>query len=112
MNAGVLTCVEATRGEIDAVADAYWAAGVRRIVALRGDPPVKSARYAAHPGGYENAAALVEGLRRLHPFEISVASYPECHPDSPDSAADLENLKRKIDAGASRAIPRCSTGAT
>ena len=60
-----LTCVEATRGEIDAVADAYWAAGVRHIVALRGDPPVKSARYAAHPGGYENAAALVEGLRRL-----------------------------------------------
>lgn len=99
-----LTCVEATRDEIDAVADEYWSAGVRHIVALRGDPPRTGERYAAHPGGYENAAALVEGLRRLHPFEISVACYPECHPDSSDAAADLDNLKRKIDAGATRAI--------
>lgn len=99
-----LTCVEATREEIDAVADEYWSAGVRHIVALRGDPPRAGERYAAHPGGYENAAALVEGLRRLHPFEISVACYPECHPDSSDAAADLDNLKRKIDAGATRAI--------
>lgn len=99
-----LTCVEATTGEIDAVAHEYWAAGVRHIVALRGDPPVAGARYAAHPGGYDNAAALVAGLRRLHPFEISVAAYPERHPDSPDAAADLDNLKRKIDAGATRAI--------
>ncbi|SEJ39408.1 5,10-methylenetetrahydrofolate reductase (NAD(P)) [Sphingomonas sp. OV641] len=99
-----LTCVEATRDEIDAVADEYWSAGVRHIVALRGDPPRAGERYAAHPGGYENAAALVEGLRRLHPFEISVACYPECHPDSSDAAADLDNLKRKIDAGATRAI--------
>ena len=99
-----LTCVEATRDEIDTVAREYWAAGVRHIVALRGDPPTAGARYEAHPGGYENAAALVAGLRRLHPFEISVASYPECHPDSGDAAADLDNLKRKIDAGASRAI--------
>ncbi|QNE31937.1 methylenetetrahydrofolate reductase [NAD(P)H] [Sphingomonas sp. NBWT7] len=99
-----LTCVEATRAEIDAVANEYWAAGVRHIVALRGDPPRAGERYAAHPGGYENAAALVEGLRRLHPFEISVACYPESHPDSGDPAADLDNLKRKMDAGATRAI--------
>ncbi|MCC2979901.1 MULTISPECIES: methylenetetrahydrofolate reductase [NAD(P)H] [unclassified Sphingomonas] len=99
-----LTCVEATRQEIDAVASEYWAAGVRHIVALRGDPPRAGERYAAHPGGYENAAALVEGLRRLHPFEISVACYPECHPDSADATIDLDNLKRKIDAGATRAI--------
>ena len=99
-----LTCVEATRAEIDAVADAYWQAGVRHIVALRGDPPAGASDYAPHPGGYENAAALVAGLQRLHPFEISVAGYPECHPSSTDRAADLDNLKRKLDAGATRAI--------
>ncbi|WP_022687541.1 methylenetetrahydrofolate reductase [NAD(P)H] [Sphingomonas phyllosphaerae] len=99
-----LTCVEATREEIDAVAQEYWAAGVRHIVALRGDPPAGAADYAPHPGGYENAAALVTGLRRLHPFEISVAAYPEMHPNSTDLTADLENLKRKLDAGANRAI--------
>ena len=99
-----LTCVEATREEIDAVAEEYWAAGVRHIVALRGDPPRAGEKYATHPGGHENAADLVAGLRKLHPFEISVAAYPECHPDSPDAAHDLDNLKRKIDAGANRAI--------
>ncbi len=99
-----LTCVEATRAEIDQVAEEYWAAGVRHIVALRGDPPTAGAKYATHPGGYENAADLVAGLKRLHPFEVSVAAYPECHPDSPHSAHDLDNLKRKLDAGASRAI--------
>jgi len=99
-----LTCVEATREEIDAVAHEYWAAGVRHIVALRGDPPVVGTKYAPHPGGYENAAALVAGLRKLHPFEISVAAYPEAHPDAASKAADLDNLKRKLDAGASRAI--------
>lgn len=99
-----LTCVDATRDEIDRIADDYWNAGVRHIVALRGDPPRAGEKYSMHPGGYENAAALVEGLRRLHPFEISVAAYPECHPDSAHAAADLDNLKRKIDAGASRAI--------
>jgi methylenetetrahydrofolate reductase (NADPH) len=99
-----LTCVAASRDEIDAVADAYWQAGVRHIVALRGDPPELGGAYEAHPGGYANAAALVDGLKRLHPFEISVAAYPECHPDSADRVADLDNLKRKIDAGASRAI--------
>lgn len=99
-----LTCVEASKGEIAEVADAYWQAGVRHIVALRGDPPEQGKAYSGHPGGYENAAALVAGLRALHPFEISVAAYPECHPDSPSAEADLDNLKRKIDAGASRAI--------
>ncbi len=99
-----LTCVDATKAEIDVVAEEYWAAGVRHIVALRGDPPRAGEKYATHPGGYENAADLVAGLRKLHPFEISVAAYPECHPDSPDAAHDLDNLKRKIDAGANRAI--------
>jgi methylenetetrahydrofolate reductase (NADPH) len=99
-----LTCVDATRDEIDRIADDYWNVGVRHIVALRGDPPRAGEKYMTHPGGYENAAALVEGLRALHPFEISVAAYPECHPDSLHAAADLDNLKRKIDAGATRAI--------
>ena len=99
-----LTCVEASIAEIDQVAEEYWAAGVRHIVALRGDPPTQGAKFASHPGGYENAAALVAGLKRLHPFEVSVAAYPECHPDSLDAAADLDNLKRKFDAGANRAI--------
>jgi methylenetetrahydrofolate reductase (NADPH) len=99
-----LTCVEATRDEIDAVADEYWAAGVRHIVALRGDPPTAGAKFQSPEGGYANAAALVEGLRKRHPFEISVAAYPECHPDSADATADIDNLKRKLDAGATRAI--------
>ncbi|WP_443018888.1 methylenetetrahydrofolate reductase [NAD(P)H] [Sphingomonas sp.] len=99
-----LTCVEASRDEIDAVARDYWAAGVRHIVALRGDPPTAGAKFISPEGGYENAAALVAGLKKLHPFEISVAAYPECHPDSPDATHDLDNLKRKLDAGATRAI--------
>ncbi len=99
-----LTCVEATREEIDAVANDYWAAGVRHIVALRGDSPRAGEKFVSPVGGYENAAALVAGLKRLHPFEISVAAYPECHPDSPDARHDLDNLKRKLDAGATRAI--------
>ncbi len=99
-----LTCVEATKDEIDQVAHEYWAAGVRHIVALRGDPPEPGAPYQAHPGGYRNAADLVAGLRRLHPFEISVAAYPELHPDSGTPDADIDNLKRKFDAGANRAI--------
>jgi methylenetetrahydrofolate reductase (NADPH) len=99
-----LTCVEATKEEIDEVAEQYWQAGVRHIVALRGDSPQASTPYSTHPGGYENAEALVHGLKRLHPFEISVAAYPECHPDSPDRCTDIDNLKRKIDAGATRAI--------
>ena len=99
-----LTCVEATRAEVDEIANDYWAAGVRHIVALRGDMPTAGAAFTPHAGGYENAAALVAGLKRLHPFEISVAAYPECHPDSPDATADLDNLKRKFDNGATRAI--------
>lgn len=99
-----LTCVEATKEEIDQVANEYWDAGVRHIVALRGDPPRAGEKYSTHPGGYENAADLVAGLRKLHPFEISVAAYPECHPDSMTATADLDNLKAKIDAGANRAI--------
>jgi len=99
-----LTCVAATKEEVDAIARAYWAAGVRHIVALRGDPPEPGRPYATHPGGYANAAELVQGLKQVAPFDLSVAAYPECHPDSPSRAADLDNLKRKIDAGASRAI--------
>jgi methylenetetrahydrofolate reductase (NADPH) len=99
-----LTCVGASCGEVDDVARAYWDLGVRHIVALRGDPPEAGTRFAPHPDGYANAADLVEGLKRVAPFDISVAAYPELHPDSPDRASDLDNLKRKVDAGADRAI--------
>jgi methylenetetrahydrofolate reductase (NADPH) len=99
-----LTCVEASRSEIDEVALGYWQAGIRHVVALRGDPPEPGKGFQARPDGYANAAALVAGLKRVAPFEISVAAYPEMHPDSADRAADLDNLKRKIDAGADRAI--------
>ncbi|MGZ8305028.1 MAG: methylenetetrahydrofolate reductase [NAD(P)H] [Allosphingosinicella sp.] len=99
-----LTCVEASRSEIDEVALGYWQAGIRHVVALRGDPPEPGKGFQARPDGYANAAALVAGLKRVAPFEISVAAYPETHPDSADRAADLDNLKRKIDAGADRAI--------
>jgi methylenetetrahydrofolate reductase (NADPH) len=102
--AGHLTCVGAARAEVDAAAAAYAAAGVHRIVALRGDPPEGSARFTPHPEGYRNAADLVAGLRRIADFDISVAAYPEGHPDSPSPEADLDNLKRKLDAGARRAI--------
>lgn len=98
-----LTCVEASRAEIEDVARAYWDAGVRHIVALRGDVP-GGAPYHAHPDGYANAAELVAGLARIAPFELSVAAYPEVHPDSDCPQADLDNLKRKLDAGATRAI--------
>lgn len=99
-----LTCVQATREEVDAIARDYWDAGIRHIVALRGDPPPGTGAYVPHPGGYANAAELVAGLKRIADFEISVGAYPEVHPDSADSAADLDNLKRKFDAGATRAI--------
>ncbi|MBV8192607.1 MAG: methylenetetrahydrofolate reductase [Alphaproteobacteria bacterium] len=100
-----LTCVGATQGEIDEVAQAYWDAGIRHIVALRGDPPSgMGGKYSPHPGGYANAAELVAGLKKAGDFQISVAAYPEKHPDSPDAKADLENLKRKVDAGADRCI--------
>jgi len=98
-----LTCVEASREEIDAVARAYWEAGVRHIVALRGDVP-GGAPYRAHAQGYANAAELVAGLKAVAPFDISVAAYPEVHPDADCAQTDLDNLKRKLDAGATRAI--------
>tara|TARA_R100000501_G_scaffold10060_1_gene19804 strand:- start:86000 stop:86983 length:984 start_codon:yes stop_codon:yes gene_type:complete len=99
-----LTCVDASRGEIDEVADEYWNAGVRHIVALRGDPPRQGERFTAHPDGYDCAATLIEGLKKRHDFEISVAAYPEQHPESGTLDADLDNLKRKLDAGGTRAI--------
>ncbi len=100
-----LTCVSASKGEIAEVAGQYWDAGVRHLVALRGDPPPADAgRFTPHPDGYASATELVAGLRAMHDFEISVAAYPEVHPEATGAAADLDNLKRKIDAGASRAI--------
>ncbi len=98
-----LTCVGASRGAVDDVARRYWAEGVRHIVALRGDPP-GGGRYEAGADGYGNAAELVAGLRRVADFELSVAAYPEVHPDAHSPQADLDNLKRKLDAGATRAI--------
>ena len=99
-----LTCVNATRHEVDDVAGQYWDAGIRHIVALRGDPPDGTKGYKPHSGGYAFASELVTGLKKIANFEISVAAFPEGHPDSPNSDSDLDNLKRKIDAGACRAI--------
>ena len=100
-----LTCVAATRGEVDAIVRNYHDAGVRHIVALRGDPVGGAGKkYAPHPGGYQNAADLVAGIKRAGDFEISVSAYPEKHPDSPTLEADIDMLKAKVDAGASRAI--------
>jgi methylenetetrahydrofolate reductase (NADPH) len=99
-----LTCVDATREEIDEVAHAYWEAGVRHIVALRGDPSTPGAAFAPHPGGYASAAELVEGLGKIHPFEISVSAYPEAHPEAESLQSDIDNFKRKLDSGASRGI--------
>ena len=99
-----LTCVGASREEIDSIARDYWETGVRHIVALRGDPPEPGAKYCPHPDGYRDAADLVAGLKAVAPFDISVAAYPEIHPDSSSRAFDLDNLKRKVDAGADRAI--------
>jgi methylenetetrahydrofolate reductase (NADPH) len=99
-----LTCVGATREEVDAVARDYWDLGVRHIVALRGDPPEPGAGFAPHERGYANAAELVSGLKKVAPFDISIAAYPEVHPDSGCREADIDNLKRKIDAGGDRAI--------
>jgi len=102
--AGHLTCVGTPRAETDALARDWAGAGLTRVVALRGDMPGLKAPYAPHPQGYRNAAELVAGLRRIAAFDISVAAYPECHPDSADRASDLDNLKRKFDAGADRAL--------
>ena len=100
-----LTCVSATREEVDAVVRDYWDIGVRHIVALRGDPPAGAgAAYVPHPGGYENSADLTAGIKRIGDFEVTVTAYPEKHPDSPTTDADLDMLAAKVDAGATRAI--------
>ena len=99
-----LTCVDASRAEIEEIAREYWNIGVRHIVALRGDPPQAGAKFVARPDGYASAADLVAGLKAVAPFEISVGAYPETHPEAASAKADLDNLKRKIDAGADRAI--------
>jgi methylenetetrahydrofolate reductase (NADPH) len=99
-----LTCVGETRENIDAIARRYWDAGIRHIVALRGDPPEGCDCYEPMPGGYAFGADLVAGLKRVADFEISVGAYPEVHPEAASAAADMDNLKRKLDAGATRAI--------
>jgi methylenetetrahydrofolate reductase (NADPH) len=99
-----LTCVGADRNEVLDIARSYHASGIRHIVALRGDPPKGESAYSPHPQGFAYASDLVGGLRDVADFEISVAAYPEVHPEAPSSQADLVYLKRKVDAGARRAI--------
>jgi methylenetetrahydrofolate reductase (NADPH) len=99
-----VTCVGRTRRELDEIAESWHSRGIRRIVALRGDAPNGEGRYEPHPGGYRDAADLVAGLRRIGDFEIAVGAYPETHPDAASPESDLDNLKRKLDAGASSAI--------
>jgi len=99
-----LTCVSASRGEVLDIARMYWDQGIRHIVALRGDAPAGVEKYEPRADGFAFAADLVTGLKSVGDFEISVAAYPEKHPEAPSADFDLDNLKRKIDAGASRAI--------
>jgi len=99
-----LTCIGSSRGEIDAVARTYWDMGIRHLVALRGDAPTDSKGYIPRSDGYAYAADLVAGLKNVGDFDISVAAYPEVHPEASNPIFDLDNLKRKLDAGASRAI--------
>ena len=99
-----LTCVAHPRKEIDEIVGEYWAAGVRHIVALRGDMPNMEGPYCPHPVGYATTPELIEGIRKIAAFEISVSAYPERHPDSPSRVHDIELLKKKVDAGASRAL--------
>jgi methylenetetrahydrofolate reductase (NADPH) len=100
-----LTCVAATKSEVDEVIRDYWSAGVRHIVALRGDPVGGvGTKYESHPGGYEGSPELVAGIKAIGDFEVSVSAYPERHPESPSLDTDIEMLKRKVDAGATRAI--------
>ena len=100
-----LTCVDASRAEVDEVIDEFVAMGIRNFVALRGDPAEGvGARYRPHPEGYSNGADLVAALRRKGDFDVSVSAYPEKHPESPDFATDFDMLKRKVDSGATRAI--------
>jgi methylenetetrahydrofolate reductase (NADPH) len=99
-----LTCIGTDRAHILEIARSYWDAGIRHIVALRGDPPQGAVGYRPHPGGFDYAVDLVRGLRGIGDFEISVAAYPEVHPEAPSAAFDLDNLRAKLDAGAARAI--------
>jgi methylenetetrahydrofolate reductase (NADPH) len=100
-----LTCVAAAREEIDAVVSAYWEIGVRHIVALRGDPQGgPGTKFCPHTKGYATSAELVAGIKRLGDFEVFVSTYPEGHPESPSPDSDIDVLKAKIDAGATRAI--------
>lgn len=99
-----LTCVAASRKEVDEVARGYWDAGVRHIVALRGDAPDNNEKYTPHPDGYNYSSELVAGLKRIADFEITVAAFPEKHPESASFEADIDYLKQKIDAGATSAI--------
>jgi methylenetetrahydrofolate reductase (NADH) len=99
-----LTCVGSPKCEIEEILHGYWDAGVRHIVALRGDMPNMEGVYSPHADGYESTPALIEGIRKFAPFEISVSAYPERHPDSPSRSHDIDLLKRKVDAGASRAL--------
>ena len=105
MPAAHLTCVAATKTEVDEIIREYWDTGVRHIVALRGDPPEGiGARYTPHPDGYQSSADLVAGIKAIGDFEVSVSAYPEKHPESPSVEADIDMLAAKVDAGASRAI--------
>jgi methylenetetrahydrofolate reductase (NADPH) len=104
VGAAHLTCVGASRGEILDVARRYWACGIRHLVALRGDPAAGTTAYVPRTDGFAYAADLVRGLKSVADFEISVAAYPETHPEAPSAGFDLDNLKRKLDAGATRAI--------
>jgi methylenetetrahydrofolate reductase (NADPH) len=99
-----LTCVGHPNSEIDSIARGYWEAGIKHIVALRGDMPDMVGAYRAHGAGYQSTPEMIEGLRRIAPFEISVSFYPEAHPDSPSLEHDIALLKRKVDAGAVRAL--------
>jgi methylenetetrahydrofolate reductase (NADPH) len=99
-----LTCVGAPKEEILDVAHRYWDSGIRHIVALRGDPPAGQTVYQPHPGGFAYAVDLVKGLKDVGDFEISVAAYPEMHPEAPSADVDIDNLRAKLDAGANRAI--------
>lgn len=99
-----LTCVGASQGEVLDVARKYWDQGIRHLVALRGDPPQGATRYVPHPQGFAYASDLVAGLRTVGNFDISVAAYPEVHPEAANAHSDLDSLRRKLDAGANRAI--------
>ena len=103
-SAAHLTCIGSNKNEITAIAERYWQVGIRHIVALRGDASNGKNSNIPHPDGYDFASELVEGLKKVADFEISVAAYPECHPESKNQNEDLDNLQRKIDAGATRAI--------